>query len=162
MNVTKSTRHSKITGDFAESLVLYWLSKYGFECASIDRTGIDLIARNPHTKELAGVSVKSRSRIAGRELTSVSIPGDNFDKAATACAAFGCNPYFAIVVDAADLINGFILPMPHLLKLCPRTRLGSYWSMSRASQLAYAADPEIKAFNCVTRTTSWWTPTGAP
>jgi hypothetical protein len=23
----KSTRHSKITGDFAEALVLYWLSK---------------------------------------------------------------------------------------------------------------------------------------
>jgi hypothetical protein len=31
MEISKSTRHSKITGDFAEGLVLYWLSKYGFE-----------------------------------------------------------------------------------------------------------------------------------
>lgn len=30
MKITKSTRHAKITGDFGETLVLYWLSKYGF------------------------------------------------------------------------------------------------------------------------------------
>jgi hypothetical protein len=28
--VTKSSRHQKITGDFAEMLVLYWLSKSGY------------------------------------------------------------------------------------------------------------------------------------
>jgi len=44
MDITKSSRHSKIAGDFGETLVLYWLSKYGFECASVDHTGIDLIA----------------------------------------------------------------------------------------------------------------------
>ena len=41
MEIIKSTRHSKITGDFAEGLVLYWLSKYGFECARIDHTRVD-------------------------------------------------------------------------------------------------------------------------
>ncbi len=39
MELSKSSRHSKITGDFAEHLVLYWLSKYGFECAKVDHTG---------------------------------------------------------------------------------------------------------------------------
>ena len=48
MRVNKSSRHTKITGDFGETLVLYWLSKYGFECAPVDHTGIDIIARNPH------------------------------------------------------------------------------------------------------------------
>ena len=62
MDILKSSRHSRITGDFGEALVLYWLSKYGFECARIDHTGIDLIARNPHMHELMGISVKSRSR----------------------------------------------------------------------------------------------------
>ena len=41
----KSSRHSKITGDFAEGFVLYLLSKRGFECARVDHMGIDLIAR---------------------------------------------------------------------------------------------------------------------
>ncbi len=30
-----------------EPLVLYWLSKYGLECALVDHTGIDIIVRNP-------------------------------------------------------------------------------------------------------------------
>jgi len=90
IQISKSSRHSKITGDFGEALVLYWLSKHGFECASVDHTGIDLIARNPHTKEVMGISVKGRTRNAGTELDSVSIPKDNFEKAALACQAFGC------------------------------------------------------------------------
>ena len=67
MKISKSSRHSKITGDFAERLILHWLSKYGFECAYVDHTGLDIIARNPSTDELMGISVKSRSRSAGDE-----------------------------------------------------------------------------------------------
>ena len=91
--------HAKITGGFGEALVLYWLSKYGFECASFDHTGIDIIARNRYTQEVIGVSVKSRSRNKGTEDDSISISNDNFAKAEAACAAFRCGPYFAIVVD---------------------------------------------------------------
>ncbi|MBK8382508.1 MAG: hypothetical protein IPL16_11595 [Ignavibacteria bacterium] len=65
--IYKSTRHSKITGDFAEGLVMYWLSKHGFETARVDHTGIDLISKNPITKELMGISAKSRSRSPGTE-----------------------------------------------------------------------------------------------
>ena len=42
MKLKKSTRHSKITGDFAEGLILYLLSKHGFECAKVDHVGMDL------------------------------------------------------------------------------------------------------------------------
>ena len=156
MDILKSTRHAKITGDFAEALVLYWLSKYGFECANIDHTGIDLIARNPHTNELFGVSVKSRCRVAGTEAESVSIPADNFRKATAACDAFGCVPYFAIVVDAGEHIQGFILPMSRLLTLCPSTALGSYWKMSARFLQQCGEDPEIKCFEFQTRTVNWW------
>lgn len=88
VRIQKSSRHSKITGNFAESLVLYWLSKYGFECAHVDHVGIDLIARNPHSGELMGISVKSRSRNEGKEGQYLSIPNDNFDKIEAACGAF--------------------------------------------------------------------------
>lgn len=93
MKILKSSRHSKITGNFAESLVLYWLSKYGFECALIDHTGIDIIANNPHTNELMGISVKSRSRNEGTEMTNVGIGVNQYDKIQAACKVFGCNPY---------------------------------------------------------------------
>ena len=80
MDPTKSSRHSKITGDFGERLILYWLSKYGFECTFVDHTGIDLLARNPRTEELMGISVKSRSRNKGTEKTEVTIQKENFTK----------------------------------------------------------------------------------
>ncbi|MCP4153533.1 MAG: hypothetical protein GY757_37745, partial [bacterium] len=130
MKINKSSRHAKITGDFAESLVLYWLSKYGFECAMVDHTGIDIIATNPHNNERMGLSVKARSREDGKEGDSILIKNDNFPKALAACDAFGCVPYFAIVVDQGDEILAFITSMEHLLELFPKTRNASNWKMS--------------------------------
>lgn len=156
MKISKSTRHAKITGDFGEALVLYWLSKYGFECAPVDHTGIDIIARNPHTQEIMGISVKSRSRPEGLEEEYVSIPNDNFDKAKAACAAFGCTPYFAIVVDAGDTIRGFIVPMSRLLGLFPKGKRGSGWKMTPSYLKQYGEDPEIKMFGFKTNTAKWW------
>jgi hypothetical protein len=95
----------QITGDFSEALVLYWLSRYGFECARVDHTGIDLIARNRHTSELMGISVKSRCRRAGTAASYVKITQKDVVKAKAACKTFGCVPYFAIVVDGASTIR---------------------------------------------------------
>ncbi|MGA7564218.1 MAG: hypothetical protein WBW55_13510 [Desulfobaccales bacterium] len=156
MKINKSTRHARITGEFGEAVVLYWLSKYGFECAFVDHTGIDIIARNPHTREVMGVSVKSRTRSEGSEEEYVSIPNDNFTKAQAACDAFGCVPYFAIVVDAGNTIRGFILPMSHLLELFPRGRTASGWKMTKPYLEKYSRDPEIKSFVFKTDTTTWW------
>jgi Holliday junction resolvase-like predicted endonuclease len=156
MKINKSTRHAKIAGDFGESLFLYWLSKYGFECAFVDHTGIDIIARNPHTQEIMGISVKSRTRSEGAEDEYVSIPNENFAKAEAACNAFGCVPYFAIVVDAGDTVRGFILPMAHLLQLFPKGKTASGWKMGKPYLDKYSADPQIKSFVFSTETTTWW------
>ena len=156
MDVRKSTRHSKITGDYGEALVLYWLSKYGFECARVDHTGIDLIANNPHTQEVMGISVKSRSRGTGTERSSLRISPDNFEKARRACDEFRCVPYFAIVVDAGDTTRGFLLPMAHLLELFPITASGINWKMGERQVEQYLEDPSIKVFELRTRTRRWW------
>ena len=156
MKIVKSTRHAKITGDFGETLVLYWLSKYGFECASVDHTGVDIIARNPHTQEIMGISVKSRSRREGKESELVNIPNGDFGKVEAACKAFGCEPYFAFVVDAGNMIRGFILPMNRLLKLFPKGKTVSAWKMTEAYLKRYERDPEIYSFELRTDTKRWW------
>lgn len=156
MEIKKSSRHAKITGDFAERLVLYWLSKYGFECALVDHVGLDIIARNPHTQEVMGISVKCRSRNAGTETTSLSIPNDNLTKLDGACQAFACTPYFAIVIDGADTITAFILGKDHLVSISPPGDKVISWKMTPAWVEKYRADTEIRMFRCSTSTPNWW------
>lgn len=156
MKINKSSRHPKITGDFGEELVLYWLSKYGFECANVDHTGIDIIANNPHTKEVMGISVKSRSRNEGKEGTYVSIPNGNFEKVQKACDAFGCKPYFAIVVDEKNKIKVFLLSMEELLKIHPTRNRVSAWTMGKKKVEEYYQNKKIKIFEFEHNTPTWW------
>jgi len=157
MKINKSTRHSKITGDFAESLILYWLSKYGFECANVDHTGIDIIAKNPITNEVMGISVKSRSRNEGKEGQYLSIPNDNFSKVDEACHAFNCEPYFAIVIDEEDKIKVFILSKEKLLNYFPMGNKVSGWKMSQKWISKYNKDNEIIKIEFNYETKNWWT-----
>ncbi|WP_306581178.1 hypothetical protein [Dokdonella sp.] len=156
MQITKSSRHSKITGDFAERLILYWLSKYGFECAFVDHVGLDLIARNPQTKEVMGISVKSRSRSAGTEGTSINIPVEQLGKLDSACAAFDCVPYFAIVADQENQIDAFILAKSHLIAICSVGKSVIDFKMRKPHIASYLQDPEIRSFSFQTRTNNWW------
>ena len=157
LEINKSSRHSKITGDFAEGLVLYWLSKHGFETARVDHTGIDLIARNPQTNELMGISVKSRSRQVGTEKDYLGIPNENFIKIDKACEAFGCVPYFAILVDAAETIVIYILSKEKLLEMFPMGKTISAWKMNENYTEKYKNDKDIKIVEFKYETLNWWT-----
>ena len=156
MKIKKSSRHSKITGDFAEQLVLYWLSKHGFECALVDHVGIDIIARNPHNDEVMGISVKSRSRNTGTEGSSLSIPKDHLEKLDNACLSFNCIPYFAIVVDEANTITAFILSRSHLVEVSPPGKEVISWKMQKDSISNYQADARIRTFTFSSSTGNWW------
>ena len=156
VNIQKSTRHSKITGDFGESLVLYFLSKYGFESANVDHTGIDIIAKNPRSKELVGISVKARSRKEGKEGDTISISNDNFVKAQTACDAFGCVPYFALIADEKDKIYVFILSMQYLLELSPNRKTISSWKMGESNIEKYRNDKNIVVLEFSYSSRNWW------
>lgn len=152
----KSSRHSKITGDFAEALVLYWLSKYGYECARVDHTGIDLIAREPDGPEIMGISVKCRDRYDHSEKASINLPADGFTKARKACEAFNCVPYYAIVVDAAATVRCFLLSLDHLATVAGGASAGQrYWRMGGKDVGRYAADPQIRGFVLQTTSCSW-------
>jgi hypothetical protein len=155
LEINKSSRHTKITADFSENLVLYWLSKYGFECARIDHTGIDLIASNLNTKERMGISVKARSRSMGKESEYIKIKRSDIEKINNACEAFGCAPYFAIVIDAAEVIRCFILKMDYLIELSSkRKELGL--GMREKDLETYSKDERFILFQFEAKTARWW------
>ena len=157
MKINKSTRHSKIAGDFGEMLVLYWLSKYGFECAKVDHTGIDLIAANPNTKKRMGISVKSRTRSLGSENEFIKLPISDFGKIDFACKSFGdLIPHFAIVVDAGDTIRVFISSTSHVLELFPMRNSGSGWRMTPEDLSRYTKDSEVIFFEFESKHGRWW------
>ncbi|MEJ5273923.1 MAG: hypothetical protein WH035_07315 [Spirochaetota bacterium] len=41
--IDKSSRHSKIIGNFSENLLCNFLSRSGFEVTTIDHTGLNII-----------------------------------------------------------------------------------------------------------------------
>lgn len=154
--IMKSSHHSKITGNFGELLVLYWLSKHGFECVLVDHVGLDIIARNRHTDELMGISVKSSSRKKKAVSTPLNIPKKNNTKLKKACQTFGCNPYFAIVIDEADTITTYILSKSLLEELYPNGQKIIAWMMNETWKKKYEANKEIKIFRFKTETLNWW------
>jgi len=103
-----------------------------------------------------GISVKSRSRNPGTEGTYLSIPNDNFQKLEAACNAFGCEPYFAIVVDEADRISAYVLSASCLQELHPQRERVSSWKMASSWKQRYENDERIVKFSFETKTDQWW------
>lgn len=157
MDVSKSTRHAKITGDFGEAAVLYYLSLSGFECARVDHTGIDLIARSARQRRPFGISVKARSRSPGTEHTSLNLYKKDFPKLEAACDAFGCIPYVGLVFDSSNYLRVYVLTLAHLRKLVPGGAKVTAWPMSATRIADYANDPAIMSIEWQ-RTASRWSP----
>jgi hypothetical protein len=143
MDFTKSTRHAKITGDFGEAAVLYYLSSSGFECARVDHTGIDLIARSTRLSRPFGISVKARSRSPGTEHTHLNLYNKDFPKIEAACESFLCIPYVGLVFDSSDHLRVYVLSLAHLRELVPGGTKVTAWPMSASKIAAYAKDPAI-------------------
>ena len=155
--INKSSRHSKITGNYSEQFVLYWLSKNGFECAYVDHVGIDLIANNPHTQERMGISVKGRSRTEGTEKDHMVIgsTSDTTKKIDNACKAFGLVPYIAIVIDNKNSSVIYILSLQKFLNL-HKPKKQMIWYMGKKWTSLYEKDPDIKIIEFNHKIKSWW------
>lgn len=154
--INKSTRHQKITGDFGEHLTLYLLSKYGFECAKVDHTGIDIIARNPHTQEVMGISVTMRSREVKNASKSVGRNSGHVEKLKSACEAFKCTPYFSFVIDRDEKMSVFIVALETFLKFTPNGRSVLNWKMTPAAIEMYSKHKKIYRWESNHKVESWW------
>ena len=155
----KSTRHSKIIGDFGEFFVCDTLSKSGFEVLRVDHTGLDVIAYNVSNQRRLGITVKSRTRNEGKESDAVNVFSyqkrkDDRQKLLDACKAFGCEPWVAVYVEN---LNGADLYL---------TSLGTFdryhggkaietWKMDEKSKKRYQENPDVKQVSIQLNTSRW-------
>lgn len=136
-----SLNHSKITGEFGEHLVLYWLSKNGFESVHAQYVGIDIIASR--NGERLGISVKSRSRKEGNSDYSLTIrkPVQEIQKVRETCLQFGCVPYFAFVVDQINTIKVVLTPLAVIESYNISNKSSQNWNI-----LKFEQDQRTKSF----------------
>ena len=149
----KSTRHSKITGNFGEMLLAYLLSRTGWEVVVVDHTGIDLIAvRNG---KRIGISVKSRSRDEGRHEVSINLPRKNIKLTRDACQIFALEPYYAFVCDRENKgVVVYLMSELVALEVCgannPERKMPA-WPMRNADEIAYRSRTDVDWFDMATQ-----------
>ena len=148
-DITKSTRHHKIIGQFGEQIVCNWLSRCKFEVAIVDHTGLDIIAYHPKTKDRFGITVKARTRRAGTESESVNLFSSRHNdrkKLVAACNAFGCRPWIAVYVEASNNADIFLSPLVHYDKVyrSKKSKQIEDWKMSHVFRKRYEDDPDVK------------------
>jgi hypothetical protein len=164
IDITKSSRHQKIIGDYGEHLVCNWLSRSGFEVTIVDHTGIDIIAYDPTNKKRLGISVKSRTRSIGNEDSDVRIfsyekekEDDRIKKVHAACEAFDSEPWIAVYVETRDYADVYMISLENYLKkYCGRDGKPRTWKMKPLYKEKYENDQDIIHIRYNFLVTNWW------
>lgn len=163
MDIVKSGRHAKVIGEFGEAFLSNWLSRSGFEVTTIDHIGLDIIAYHPPTQRRLGITVKSRTRDAGKEAESVNVfsyqkePSDRA-KLLEACEAFACKPWLAVYVETSKSADLYLTSLEHYDQTyrLNKSRAIDTWRMGSEYRRTYDADPDVRHV-CVTFTETNWT-----
>lgn len=144
----KSSRHSKIIGDTGELLICNWLSRYGFEVAVVDHTGIDIVAYHSKSGRRLGITVKSRARNAPNSKGQIHIfhktEGDDRLKVEEACKAFACDPWIGIYVESEIDAHIYLTSLVNYDKKYKRENVWQSWHMDDKSQDEYVKDTKVR------------------
>lgn len=144
LEMKKSSRHTKIFGDFAENLICHWLSRSGFEASIVDHTGIDIVAYNPETKERLGITVKSSCATKGKERESVNLHRfKGWQKVLDACSYFGCIPWIAVYVETTNYANIFLTSLENYNYKYRRERKMDDWQIGPKHIKNYESDKNV-------------------
>lgn len=136
---------AQTVGRFGEHLVSYWLARSGYEVAIIDYTGIDVIARDPESKNLLGITVKTRLRTKGKATSVALFKGNDRDKVNVVCKAFNCQPWLAVYVECEDTADLYLTSLKHYDKHYRRKGLKKEaWYMTADDRRKYNRDQFVK------------------
>jgi Holliday junction resolvase-like predicted endonuclease len=147
MDITKSSRHQKIIGNFGENLVCNWLSRSGFEVALVDQVGMDIIASHPSLPgKPLGITVNARTRTKGTEGTQVTVfRGNDREKLLQVCETFRCEPWIAVYVEATECADAYLTSLDNYDRSYRRRerRVVDDWKMRDKDRRQYDADPNV-------------------
>lgn len=114
----------------------------------VDHTGIDVVAFDPRSGNLLGITVKSRTRNAGAEREHITIFREkNQDRAkvSAACKAFNCDPWIGVYVETEQAADLFLLSLKHfdtVYRGAKASRVDA-WSMGGRNLARYAQDSDV-------------------
>jgi len=147
----KSSRHSKVSGQFGEIFVAYVLSKCGFEVAQVDHTGLDILAVSRNGKKRLGISVKNRTRDEESANLTVNFPHGDLARLKKACRIFSAEPFVAAVVDRpidstddSMWLTMWLMPLPTAKRKCTTYKNGVLaFAVTQAREMHYRTLPEV-------------------
>jgi len=130
--ITKSSRHSKIIGELGEHIIANYLSTSGFEVVMVDHTGIDIIAVHPKTKLRMGITVKSRTRLEGKENQEVFIftKKEKLTWFKNICEMFDCEPWIGIFVETTDKSDIYLVSLSEFERIMDMNKKTIAWKMN--------------------------------
>jgi hypothetical protein len=143
LSLFRRPRPSDASKDFAEASITYWLSKYGFKCARVERDGIDFLAKNLKTGRLLGIAVRSviQAELPSNQRTAIS--AEVISRAQSTCLSFGCSLHFAFQVYQEKQTCLFLISLEHLRAMQTKAEPSIELSLTERAIDQYADDPEI-------------------
>jgi hypothetical protein len=155
--IDKGANYKKIVGNFGEYLVCQKLSRSGFDVCIVDHTGIDVIAYHSKTKQRLGITIKSRTRIFGKEGESVYIFRKNDRvKLKRACKAFGCEAWVAVYSECDENADLFLTSLVNYdKKYRLKRRAVDAWKMTEKHKHEYCIDREVRHIRIEFKVTNW-------
>ena len=156
MAIEKSSRHSKIVGDFGEALVANLLSRSGFEVIHADHVGFDLIAFRVDIGRL-GISVKSRTRgRQGTEDVSVNLFDVADAKLEKSCLDFGLIPWVAVYVETESSGDLYLTSLENYKNKHVGGKKMLVWNMKQQHRDGYAQDQGVMHFQMNLAENNWF------
>ena len=156
MAIEKSSRHSKIVGDFGEALVANLLSRSGFEVIHADHIGFDLIAFRADIGRL-GISVKSRTRgRQGTEQDSVNLFDIADVKLEKSCSEFGLTPWVAVYVETKSSGDLYLTSLENYKTKHLGGKKMRVWNMKQQQREMYAQDQGVMHFQMSFAENNWF------
>ena len=162
MEFKKGPRHNEIIGECGKHILLNWLSRSGVEGCMVDHPGLDVIAYHPAMKQRLGITVKSRTRTAGAENSSVNLMSyskgkDDRQKLLDACKAFSCEPYLAIYIETSDSSDLFLTSLENYDKKYRSKEWKTLddWKMGETFFLQYDNDDEVRHVHMIFDRNNW-------
>jgi hypothetical protein len=142
MHIEKSSRHPKIIGEFGEHQICNLLSRSGLEVARVDHTGMDVLASDLKTGKRLGITVRSRTRMSGREGNAVTLfrPKEGRGALLEACKAFKAEPWLAIYIETEKGADLYLTSLEHYDK---QYEGSSNWKMGKQMRDKYQGDPGV-------------------